>query len=155
MPKKTQTRPSRPKKKAAPRTGGRPLTLDESVIAVMIAAMEANQHVSPEEAARAHHIIWSMRRFRDQPGERVNPLIDRVRRRIESDGVTPVLAEAARTIPGRLRTAVFAVAVDVMLVDTRLERAERQFVKELAAALRIPGPISERILDVMRIKNSA
>lgn len=151
--RKTPTR--RPlSKKAAPRTGRR-LTLDESVIAVMIAAMEANQHVSPEEAARAQHIIWSMRRFRNQPGERVNPLIDRVRQRIERDDVDAVLAGAARTIPRRLRAAVFAVALDLMLVDTRLERAERQFVTKLATALQIPAPLSRQILEVIRIKNSA
>ena len=151
--RKTPTR--RPlSKKAAPRTGRR-LTLDESVIAVMIAAMEANQHVSPEEAARAQHIIWSMRRFRDRPGETVNPLIEGIRERIEQDGVTTVLQEAVRTIPARLRAPAFAVAVDLMLADTRLERAERQFVTRLALALKIRRPLANDILRVMRIKNGA
>lgn len=125
------------------------------MIAVLVAAMDANQHVSPEEAARAHHIIWSMRRFRDRPGETVNPLIDDVRERLEQDGASAVLQEAARAIPARLRPAAFAVAVDLMLADTRLEGAERQFVTRLASALKVSRPLAQDILRVMRIKNGA
>jgi hypothetical protein len=56
MAKKTKTSATR-SRKVMPRKRG-PLTLDQSLIAVLIATMDANQHVSPEEAARAHHIIW-------------------------------------------------------------------------------------------------
>ena len=151
MPKKTKTA----RAKTVPRrTRGR-LTLDQSMIAVLIAAMDANQNVSPEEAARAHHIIWSMRRFRYRPGETVNPLIDDVRDRIEQDGVPAVLQDAARAIPARLRPAAFAVAVDLMLADTRLERAERQFVTRLATVLNVPRPLAQDIVRVLRIKNGA
>jgi hypothetical protein len=125
------------------------------MIAVLIAAMDANQHVSPQEAARAHHIIWSMRRFRSRPGETVNPLIDDVRERLEQEGTPAVLQEAARAIPARLRPAAFAVAVDLMLADSRLERAERQFVTRLATALKVPRPLARDILRVLRIKNGA
>jgi hypothetical protein len=153
MAKKTKTSATR-SRKVMPRKRG-PLTLDQSLIAVLIAAMDANQHVSPEEAARAHHIIWSMRRFRYRPGETVNPLIDEIRERLEQDGATAVLHDAARAIPARLRPAAFAIAVDLMLSDTRLERAERQFVTRLATVLRVPGPLARDILRVLRIKNGA
>lgn len=153
MAKKTKTSSPRTTKVTPPARG--PLTLDQSLIAVLLAAMDANQHVSPEEAARAHHIIWSMRRFRYRPGETVNPLIDEVRERLEQDGTPAVLEAAARAIPARLRPAAFAVAVDLMLVDTRLERAERQFVTRLATALKVPGPLARDILRVLRIKNGA
>jgi hypothetical protein len=151
MAKKTKTTGSARTRKVARQRGS--LTLDQSIIAVLIAAMDANQHVSREEAARAHHIIWSMRRFRYRPGETVNPLIDDVRDRLEQHGTPPVLEEATRIIPARLRPAAFAVAVDLMLADTRLERAERQFVTRLASALKVPGPLARDILRVLRIKN--
>jgi uncharacterized tellurite resistance protein B-like protein len=130
------------------------LTLDQGIIAVLIAAMDANQHVSPEEAARAHHIIWSMRRFRRRSGEAVNRLIETVRDRLGEEGTTAVLDQAARTIPARMRPAAFAVAVDLMLADARLERAERAFVKRLAADLKVRRPLAEDILKVLLTKNS-
>jgi uncharacterized tellurite resistance protein B-like protein len=140
-------------KRGARRRGG--LTVDLAVIAVLLAAMDANQHVSPEEAARAHHIIWSMRRFRRKSGGTVDRLIERVRARMEEHGTSAVLQQAARAIPTRLRPAAFAVAVDLMLADTRLERAERQFVKRLAADLKVPAALADDILRVMLIKNGA
>jgi uncharacterized tellurite resistance protein B-like protein len=138
----------------APRKPGR-LTLDQAMIAVLVAAMEANQHVSAEEAARAHHIIWSMRRFRSRSGETVDRLIETVRNRAGEEGATALLQEAARTIPARLRPSAFAVAVDLVLADTKLERAERQFVARLATALKMRRALADDILAVMRIKNGA
>lgn len=133
----------------------RKMSVDQAVIAVLIAAMEANQHTSREEAARAHHIIWSMRRFRRRSGEAVGRLIETVRDRIEQDGVDVALQEAARALPARLRPSAFAVAVDLMLADTTLQRAERRLAARLATALGI-GPVMTRdILRVMSIKNGA
>ena len=131
----------------------RRMTLDQVVIAVLIAAMEANQHVSAEEAARAHHIIWSMRRFRRRSGEVVDRLVGTVRDQIQEDGMAAVLQQAARAIPARLRSVVFAVAVDLMLADNRLERAERRFVKRLATDLKVRAALADDIVRVMLIKN--
>jgi hypothetical protein len=131
------------------------LTVDQAVIAVLLSAMDANLHVSPEEAWRAHHLIWSMRRFRNQPGEKVDRLIEIVRDRMEEFGNLAIIQQAARAIPAHLRTPVFAAAVDLMLVDTRLERGEREFVKHLAAALKIRPQLVEEVLRVLLIKNGA
>ena len=140
------------KRRTRKRTG---LTVDQAVIAVLIAAMDANQHVSPEEAARAHHITWSMRRFRRKSGETVDRLIETVRDRIEEDGTSAVLQQAARAIPARLRPSAFAVAIDLMLADNRLERAERRFVTELAAVLKVRAALADDIVRVLLIKNGA
>lgn len=135
--------------------GRRPLTVDQAVIAVLVAAMDANQHVSRDEAERAHHIIWSMRRFRRKPAETVNRSVERVRTRVEDDGAGAVLREAARLIPAKLRPSVFAAAVDLMLSDNRMEPDERRFVTRLAAALKVRSATAATIVRVMLIKNGA
>ena len=139
--------------RAAGTRGG--AALDQAIIAVLIAAMDANEHVSPEEAWRAHHIVWSMRRFRDQPGEKVDRLIDTIRARMIERGKETVLQEAARALPARLRPSAFAVAVDLMLADARLERAEKRFVKQLAVQLKIRPDLADDIVRAMVIKNTA
>lgn len=131
------------------------LTLDQAVIAVLIAAMEANRHVSAEEAERAHHIIWFMRRFRRKSGQTVGQLIETVRERMENDGVAAVLEQAVRTVPPHLRPSVFASAIDLMLADTTLQREERRFVTRLAGELKVPQPLARDILRVLLIKNRA
>lgn len=49
----------------------RRLSLDEAFIALLIGAMDANGRVSRDELARAHHLIWSMKRYRRKSGEHV------------------------------------------------------------------------------------
>jgi tellurite resistance protein len=128
---------------------------DDAFIALLIAAMDASGHVSPEEAARAHHIIWSMRRFRHRSGDMVGRRIERMRTMIETHGAPSVIDAAARKIPARLRGAAFAVAADIVLVDGRMERSEGRFLRGLAADLGLDRRAAKSILDAMRVKNSA
>lgn len=144
---------ARAKKSAATRR--RRLTVDEALLAVLIAAMNANQHVSSAEAERAHNIIWSMRRFRRRSGEAVGRLIQDVRARIEADGESAVLARAATAIPARLRAPAFAVAADLVLEDGTMERAEGTFLGDLARELGVDARLAKDLVRAMRIKNGA
>jgi tellurite resistance protein len=138
--------------KRSPRRHGR-FTIDQALIAVMIASMEANAHTSPEEAQRAHHMIWSMRRFRHRDGEDVDELIDTVRERMEQSGIDAVLEQAVGMLPARLRQSAFAVATDLLLADAVLQRSERRFLLELARDLGLPPKLAQDVLRVMLIKN--
>lgn len=136
----------------APRRG--PLTLDQAIIAILIGSMMANDHVSPEESERAHHVTWSMRRFRRRSGDTVARLIGRVRERIVAEGPAAVVQQASKVIPASLRPSVLAVAADLVLVDGTLQRQERQFLSELARQLKIAPALSLQILKVIAIKNA-
>jgi tellurite resistance protein len=138
--------------KGRPRLRG--LDADDAFIAFLIGAMDASGHVSAEEAARAHNIIWSTRRFRRRDGDEVGRRIQRTKTLIEEHGVWPVIEAGARTIPPRLRPAAFAVAADIVLVDGRMERAEARFLRQLASDLGLRSARAKGILDVLRIKNS-
>jgi tellurite resistance protein len=130
------------------------LTLDEAFIALLIGAMDANRHVSPEELARAHHIIWSMKRYRRKSGEHVGRLVDAMRTMVGVQGSLPVIAAAARAIPVRLRPAAFAVSADLVLADGKMEPAERRFLDRLASDLELERPATAGILTAMLVKNS-
>lgn len=131
------------------------LDADDAIVALLVAAMEASGHVSPEEGARAHHLIWSMRRFRDVSGETMGQRIERMKTLIGESGAAAIIDRAARTIPARLRPATFAVAADLVLTDGRLERSEREFLDRLGADLRLDEDEARDIVDVMLVKNSA
>lgn len=146
--------------KAAKRKSARPprlvarLDVDEAIIALVVAAMDASGHVSPEEGARAHHLVWSMRRFRSKAPDAVGRRIERVKSLIEDHGAQAVIERAARAIPPRLRAATFAVAADLVLADARMERLERRFLDRLASDLRLDRDEAGDIVDVMLVKNS-
>lgn len=134
---------------------GTALSIDQALLTVLLAAANANQHVSPAEAERAYHIIWFMKRFRRKSGEAVDRLILGVRDRLESEGEDVLLARSARVLSASLRLSAFAVAVDLMLADGRIEASERGFIRRLAAALKLPRDRADEIVRVMRIKNAA
>ena len=131
------------------------LDADDVFIALLIAAMDASGHVSAEEAARAHNIIWSTRRFRHRSGERVGRKIERMKSLIETHGASAVLETSVRQIPARQRPAAFAIAADLTLADGRMERSEARFLRGLAAELKLKKDVADDILRVIRIKNSA
>lgn len=133
----------------------RALTADEAFIALFIAAMHANDHMSAAEAARAHHLIWSMKRFRRKSGETVGRGIERMRRFVSEHGSAAVIAAAARAIPARLRLPAFALTADLLLADGTIEATERRFLNRLTADLRLGTSEARRIVDAMLVKNQA
>lgn len=130
------------------------LDTDEALLALLIGAMNANDHVSPEEGARADNVIWSMRRFRRKSGDTVGRLIERMRLLIEEHGPERAVAAAARALPARLRKSAFAVAADLVLTDGRLEGSERHYLMALGRDLTLDGNTINGILEVIRIKNA-
>lgn len=139
--------------------GGRPRTVsldtDRAFLVLLIAAMDASGHASTEEAARAHDIVWSMRRFRGQSEQTVGRKIHQARRLLEGDDAEPVIGAACRKIPARLRPSAFAVAADIALVDGRMQRTEAQFLRRLSAEMNLDRATANGILDVIRLKNRA
>jgi tellurite resistance protein len=128
-------------------------SLDEALIALFVGAMNANGHVAADEAARAHNLIWSMRRFRRKSGETVGKLIEDMRVVVATSDSRAVVQRAANVIPPRLRASAFAVLVDLLLADGKLEAKERRFLRELGAGLKLTPEAVTQILDVVGIKN--
>lgn len=129
------------------------LDLDEALIALFIGAMNANGHFAPEEAARAHHLIWSTRRFRRKSGETVGKLIEDMRTLLEERKVDDVIDSAAAAIPSPLRPAAFAVLADLLLADGKMDAKERQFLRRTGSTLAIAPETMRQIVDVMLLKN--
>jgi tellurite resistance protein len=129
------------------------LELDEALIGLFIGAMNANDHVAREELARAHHLIWSTKRFRRKSGETVGRLIDRVKRLFEDRGTAAVMDAAARAIPARMRPSAFAVVADLLLADGKIDAGERKFLRRLAVDFNLRAPVVSHVIEVMLLKN--
>ncbi len=133
--------------------GTRKLRPDEALIALFIGAMNANGHVAPDELRRAHHLIWSTRRFRRKSGETVGRLIDRMKTLLEERDAAAVLDTAARSIPAALRAPAFAIVADLLLADGRIDAQERRFLRRLAVNVGIDAAAAAGVIDVMLLKN--
>ena len=129
------------------------LELDEALIALFIGAMNANDHVAREELARAHHLIWSTKRFRRKSGEKVGQLIDRMATLVDEEAHATVVGAAARGIPAKLRPSAFALVADLLLADGTIDRGERRYLRDLAADLNIAARVASQIVEAMLVKN--
>lgn len=136
------------------RARGAKLELDEALIALFIAAMAANDHVSREELARAHHLIWSTRRFRRKSGETVDRLVHRMKSLVEESGPAGVIVRAGRVVPPRLRKPAFAVVADLLLADGKIDASERAFLRQLAKDLQIDSATAKSVIEAMVVKNA-
>lgn len=135
------------------RPRGKRLGPDEALIALFIGAMDANHHVGREELARAHHLIWSTKRFRRKSGETLGRLIDRMKRRLEEEERSGVMEAAARAIPAKLRPSAFAIVADLLLADGKIDARERTFLRRLAVNFNIRARAASHIVEAMLIKN--
>lgn len=63
--------------------------------------------------------------------------------------------DAVRARMARLRPSAFALAVDLLLADARLEPVEKRFVKQLAVKLNIQLGLANDLVRAMVIKNTA
>lgn len=91
------------------------LKLEEALIALFIGAMNANGHVAREELERAHHLIWSTKRFRRQSGEYVGQLIGRMKGLLEQQDAASVREAAAAAIPAQSSRHSPTVSTDTTL----------------------------------------
>ena len=129
------------------------LDLDEALIALFIGAMNANDHVAREELARAHHLIWSTKRFRRKSGETVGRLIERMKRLLEEQEPAAVMEAAARGIPAKLRPSAFAIVADLLLADGKIDAGERKFLRRLAVDFDIGARVASQVIEAMLVKN--
>jgi tellurite resistance protein len=129
------------------------LGLDEALVALFIGTMNANGHVAREELARAHHLIWSTKRFRRKSGESVGRLIERMKRLVEEQDAGAVMDAAAKAIPARLRPSAFAIVADLLLADGRIDARERKFLQRLAVNFNIRARVASQVIEAMLVKN--
>jgi len=122
------------------------LELDEALIGLLIGAMDANHHVAREELARAHHLIWSTKRFRRKSGETVGRLIGRMKKLLEEQEASAVMEAAARAIPAKLRPSAFAIVADLLLADGKIDARERKFLQRLAVNFNIRARVASHVV---------
>jgi tellurite resistance protein len=103
--------------------------------------------------ARAHHLIWSTKRFRRKSGETVGRLIERMKSLVEEEDSAAVMEAAAKGIPAKLRPPAFAVVADLLLADGKIDARERKFLRTLAVDFNIRARVASQVIEAMLVKN--
>ena len=130
------------------------LSIDEALIALLVGAIEANQHASPEEAARAEQVVHDVPRLRRLSRVRRGEIIERMKAAVGDHGAAAVMTAASHQLPPALRqTAMIAIA-RVMLTHG-LDRAESAALLDVAAHFGFSPQDTAAAIDQARRQQAA
>ena len=131
------------------------LTMREAVTAILVAAVAADGTLVEQEAERLNALLPSMRLFRQTSAAHLQRLTETALDIIGSTGPDALLPACAEVIPESLRAPVFALAVELVIVDGDVSATETRFVDSLKSALAIDDEIAANIIEVLLIKSRA
>jgi hypothetical protein len=131
------------------------LTLREAALAVLVSAVTADSALAPEEAARLNALIASMRLYRQVEPEHQQRLVNRAMELVSQNRPEDLLTACASVVPAELRAPLFAIAVDLVFVDGRVDEREKRFVDALQAAFGIDDQTATNIIAVLLMKSRA
>ena len=131
------------------------LTMREAVTAILVAAVAADGTLVEQEAERLNALLPSMRLFRQTSAAHLQRLTETALDIIGSTGPDTLLPACAEVIPESLRAPLFALAVELVIVDGDVSATETRFVDSLKSALAIDDEIAANIIEVLLIKSRA
>ena len=107
------------------------LSTNEAFIALLVAAIESNDHASAAEAARAERVVHTVPRLRRLSRLARGRIIEAMKAAVRDHGVTTVLAAAAEHLPPSLHRQALAAMADVMS-SHGLDRMENAALLDVA-----------------------
>ena len=131
------------------------LTMREAVTAILVAAVAADGTLVEQEAERLNALLPSMRLFRQTSAAHLQRLTETALDIIGNTDPDTLLPACAEVIPESLRAPLFALAVELVIVDGDVSATETRFVDSLKSALGIDDEIAASIIEVLLIKSRA
>jgi tellurite resistance protein len=133
----------------------RAYSLQEAASGVILGVVASDGHISDDEVSLLNFVANRHVIFRDQPASEYNTMIDRMLAILKRDGWRRMIEKCAADLPRELKTTVFALAVDFVLIDGNVEEEEKEFIENLRHSLEIGGSDAEAIVSVLAMKNGA
>jgi hypothetical protein len=127
------------------------MPVPDALAAILVASVFMDGALSVDESAVIESLLSTSRLFR----EATVGSIDRVITLLNDRGAEAVLAASARSLPPKLHATAFAMAVDLVLCDGRVEPREQAYIDSLQAALGVDEATALKIIEVLVIKNRA
>lgn len=124
----------------------------EAYFAVLFAAATCDGTLGREEQETLLALVHRSRALKALSTEDLAAVNTAVVERLRQGG-DEALANACTALPANLRLPTFAQALDIILCDGELVRAEAAFLNKLVADLQLARADVERVADVLLLKN--
>lgn len=107
------------------------LSATEAFVALLVAAIETNDHASAEEAARAERVVHDVPRLRRLSRAVRGRMIEEMKAAVRDHGAAAVMAAAAEHLPPALHRQALIAAAEVMSTHG-LDRMESAALLDVA-----------------------
>jgi uncharacterized tellurite resistance protein B-like protein len=118
---------------------------------VLVAAVAADGIVGPVERRRLNELLSSMRLFRHVAPGHVQRLIENALGLVLHSAPDELLAACAVAIPPELRASLYALVVELALVDGTVADQETHFTSKLQAAFAIDDVTAIGIVEMLML----
>jgi hypothetical protein len=131
------------------------LTMREAAVTILVSAVASDGVLAQQEADRLEALLPSMRLFQQTSPDHLCELAQTALGLLRSHGPEILLSACAELIPEDSRAPLFALAVELVIVDDDVAQGEMQFVDALKAALAIDDDVAATVIDVLVMKGRA
>lgn len=125
----------------------------EAASGVLLSVVASDGEISDEEVDAFVFVANRHPIFVDQSPHDFRRMIDEQFSILRKQGWEVLADKAALHVPARLRATLFALAVDFVLADGRVEAAEERLIETLRAKLGIGPDDARKIVEVLALKN--
>ncbi|PIR15884.1 MAG: hypothetical protein COV48_11905 [Elusimicrobia bacterium CG11_big_fil_rev_8_21_14_0_20_64_6] len=137
-------------KEMSPKDSAPALTPATAVMSVAVLAASADRRWTLKEVERLRMMAYQQPLFRDVPS--VEGIISSCAAGLRSVGGIVLLEDCRKALTPRMRETAYAWAVEVVHADGGLAAEEHAFLKELAEAFSIPGPLARKLQATCAIR---
>jgi hypothetical protein len=129
--------------------------MQEAAVTILMAAAASDGALARQEADRLDALLPSMRLFQQASPEHMRCMMATALDVLGSNGPNSWLPACAELIPEDMRAPLFALAVELVMVDGDVAESETRFVDALKAALTIDDEVAAGVIDVLVMKSRA
>lgn len=126
----------------------------EAIYALLAAAAAVDGKISSEESVELTALCHRSRTLSKLGAERLEALRAAIAPRLERGKIAALIDHAAKSLPKKMRLAIFAQCADLIFADRTVMKSEREFLTRLIALLALPADQAEAMLRAIRAKNA-
>jgi uncharacterized tellurite resistance protein B-like protein len=125
----------------------------EAIYSLLAAAAAIDGKISPEESQELTALCHRSRTLAKLGPAKLEVLRASIAPRLERGKIAALIDHAAKSLPGKMRLAVFGHCADLIFADRTVMKSERAFLTRLIALLALPAQQAEDMLRAIRAKN--
>ena len=126
---------------------------EEAFIAITLAAIASNGHLSKEESRHVSGVLSRMKLFKSYTNDLLVDMFEKLLNILRTEGIDTLFRAAQSSLPDNLKESAFALATDMVLSNGDMTNEEQDFLSDLYHCLNINSDMANQIVKVILIKN--